>query len=383
MNENIEKILVKFLMNTANIDDLEMLTEWLKKEENNDLFESYVKINYAMDLNMNEFDSKSAKKEYLRKIREDKRMFYKLKRSKVFKYAAAAILVLGMSYFFQLTILKTSTPLLVNSNIEIGTDKAILTLNDGSELALEKGKSTQTKNANSDGKQIVYKTQEQKSTEIAYNNLTIPRGGQFVITLSDGTKVWLNSESQLKYPVSFIDGKPRRVELVYGEAYFDVSPSTDHKGSSFTVFNTSQEIEVLGTEFNIKAYRDETNMYTTLIEGKVSVKASESSQVLKPNQQATLDLVKNSITISKVNVRDEISWKNGVFSFKRMPLKDIMKVLSRWYDIDVEFVNPELKDVGFNGVLGKDQKIEEILKIIKNYGIIKNYEINNKTILLK
>tara|TARA_B110000240_G_C13451643_1_gene432788 strand:+ start:85 stop:1236 length:1152 start_codon:yes stop_codon:yes gene_type:complete len=383
MNENIEKILVKFLMNTANIDDLEMLTEWLKKEENNDLFESYVKINYAMDLNMNEFDSKSARKEYLRKIREDKRMFYKLKRSKVFKYAAAAILVLGMSYFFQLTILKTSTPLLVNSNIEIGTDKAILTLNDGSELALEKGKSTQTKNANSDGKQIVYKTQEQKSTEIAYNNLTIPRGGQFVITLSDGTKVWLNSESQLKYPVSFIDGKPRRVELVYGEAYFDVSPSTDHKGSSFTVFNTSQEIEVLGTEFNIKAYRDETNMYTTLIEGKVSVKASESSQILKPNEQATLDLVKNSITISKVNVRDEISWKNGVFSFKRMPLKDIMKVLSRWYDIDVEFVNPELKDVGFNGVLGKDQKIEEILKIIKNYGIIKNYEINNKTILLK
>ena len=383
MNENIEKILVKFLMNTANIDDLEMLTEWLKKEENNDLFESYVKINYAMDLNMNEFDSKSAKKEYLRKIREDKRMFYKLKRSKVFKYAAAAILVLGMSYFFQLTILKTSTPLLVNSNIEIGTDKAILTLNDGSELALEKGKSTQTKNANSDGKQIVYKTQEQKSTEIAYNNLTIPRGGQFVITLSDGTKVWLNSESQLKYPVSFIDGKPRRVELVYGEAYFDVSPSTDHKGSSFTVFNTSQEIEVLGTEFNIKAYRDETNMYTTLIEGKVSVKASESSQVLKPNQQATLNLMKNSMSISEVKVRDVISWKNGVFSFRKMPLKEIMKVLSRWYDVDVEFVNPELKDVGFNGVLGKDQKIEEILKIIKNYGVIKDYEINNKTIKLR
>tara|TARA_B110000902_G_C14269553_1_gene572632 strand:+ start:1530 stop:2681 length:1152 start_codon:yes stop_codon:yes gene_type:complete len=383
MNENIEKILVKFLMNTANIDDLEMLTEWLKNEDNKHLFETYVKINYAMNLNMNEFDSKNAKKVYLKKIKEDKRMLYKLKRNTFLKYAAAAVLVLGMSYLFQYRVFKTTTTILVNTNIETGTDKAILTLNDGSIVALEKGTPLQTKNANSDGKQIVYKALAQEATEIAYNNLTIPRGGQFVITLSDGTKVWLNSESQLKYPVSFIDGKPRRVELVYGEAYFDVSPSTDHKGSSFTVFNTSQEIEVLGTEFNIKAYRDETNMYTTLIEGKVSVKASESSQVLKPNQQATLNLMKNSMSISEVKVRDVISWKNGVFSFRKMPLKEIMKVLSRWYDVDVEFVNPELKDVGFNGVLGKDQKIEEILKIIKNYGVIKDYEINNKTIKLR
>ena len=137
------------------------------------------------------------------------------------------------------------------------------------------------------------------------------------------------------------------------------------------------------TDINIKAYKEETNIYTTLVEGRVSVKSAISNQILKPNQQTNLDLTNKSMTISEVNVYNETSWKDGIFSFRRMPLENIMKVLSRWYDFDVHFINPELKKVGFNGVLGKDQKIEDILNRIKGFNIIKEYEINNKLIILK
>jgi len=119
------------------------------------------------------------------------------------------------------------------------------------------------------------------------------------------------------------------------------------------------------------------------VEGKVSVYSNISNQILKPNQQTDLNLAENSMTISEVNVYNEVSWKDGVFSFRRKPLVDIMKVLSRWYDVDVHFANTELKNIGFNGVLGKDQNIVEILKTIKNFGVIKDYEIDNKRIMLK
>lgn len=317
------------------------------------------------------------------RIRKEKR-----KTNNVLKYVAAAVFIgiLVSTYFFRDNVFNSpveNIPVIVNT-IEAGTNKATLTLSDGSVVALEKGESFKTKNANSNGEQIVYgPAKKNKTSKTTYNYLTIPRGGQFFVKLSDGTQVWLNSESQLKYPVSFVDGETRKVELVYGEAYFDVSPSIEHKGSKFKVFNQSQEIEVLGTEFNIKAYKDETNVYTTLVEGKIVVDNGVLKQGLIPNQQSTLDLLNNNISVAVVDVYTEISWKNGIFSFKGKSLKDIMKVISRWYDIDVVFESIELENVTFKGVLGKDQKIEEILLTIKTLSIIKDYEINNKKIILK
>ena len=386
MNQKIENIIVKFLMNTANIEELEALTDWLKKPENKQYFKNYVRINYAMDINMKQFDTENARTEYLRKIKQDKSMFFKLRLYNIYKYAAAAVIVFGLGYFFKDNIFNTlvePTPIIVNTNIiEPGTDKATLTLEDGSVVALEKGTSFQTQNSNSNGEQILYDAGDSNSKEIVYNYLTIPRGGQFLIKLSDGTQVWLNSESQLKYPVSFIDGETRKVELVYGEAYFDVSPSAVHKGSKFQVFNQSQEIEVLGTEFNIKAYKDETNIYTTLVEGKVVVSAFNKIKILAPNEQLNLNLSNNIMVSSLVDVYREISWKEGMLSFKNKPLKDIMKVLSRWFDIKVVFNNEALEMITFNGSLDKKLSIEEILDIIGSTNNI-SYEINDKTILLK
>jgi ferric-dicitrate binding protein FerR (iron transport regulator) len=149
------------------------------------------------------------------------------------------------------------------------------------------------------------------------------------------------------------------------------------------VLNKSQEVEVFGTQFNIKAYRDEANVYTTLIEGKVAVNYSGKNNFLKPSEQSNLNIKNNTMAIANVEVYNEIAWRDGVFSFRKMPLSEIMKVLSRWYDVDFQFDNEEIKKSKFNGVLGKDQKVEDILKIIKNFKVINDYEIINKKIILK
>ncbi|APZ45937.1 hypothetical protein BW723_06365 [Polaribacter reichenbachii] len=300
--------------------------------------------------------------------------------------AASIVILLTTVYFFRASFFSENKDInttIVENKIEIGKDKAILTLADGTNVSLEKGKSYQKNNISSDGEELVYNSAQITKPEIAYNYLTIPRGGQFFIKLSDGTKVWLNSDSKLKYPVTFVKNQTRKVELVYGEAYFNVSPSINHNGARFLVVNKNQEIEVLGTEFNIKSYKDDFNTATTLVEGKVTLNYEGKKQHLIPNQQSYLDYKTNTLTLKKVDVYNEISWKEGVFSFENKPLKDIMKVLARWYDMRVTFDNKNSQNIEFNGVLDKNQSIEEVLNIIKNFKVINNYIIKNKEVIIK
>ena len=321
---------------------------------------------------------------------KNKKPVYFISKKPWFKYAAAATVIsfLAITFFFKHKIFNKSDeiPAVIAKNDvkngRPGTDKATLTLADGSKIALEKGTPVQTQNANSNGEEIIYESSKQNTSKLVYNYLTIPRGGQFVIKLSDGTKVWLNSASQLKFPVAFIEGVSRDVELVYGEAYFEVSPSTAHKGAHFQVYNKNQKVEVVGTEFNIKAYNDESNIYTTLVNGKVNVETENKKLNLVPNQQLNLDLKNNTSTIKTVDTYNEISWKDGVFSFKGKPLKEIMKVISRWYDVDVVFVNKNLETVQFKGSLDKKQSLQEILSIMKST-TIESYEIKEKTLIIK
>lgn len=391
MNKNIEKRLVKFLMNAANTDELETLTNWLKKKKNKKIFESYVRTNYAMNIKTNKFNTEKAKKNYLKEIREDKKIVNKRKTYKILKYAVAVVILFGMGYFFQQgefnnTInIDDETLISVSTQIKPGTDKATLTLENGEHVPLVKGTSFQTSNAKSNGEQIVYQTDNTKPKKLFYNYLTTPRGGQFKLTLSDGTKVWLNSESQLKYPVSFIKGKTRQVELVYGELYFHVSPSSENNGSKFIVKNKFQEVKVLGTEFNIKAYKDEENVYTTLVEGKVAVSTSDNNvQTLSPNQQLNLNKSSNKVVITTdIDIYRIVSWKNDVLSFKNKSLKEIMKVVSRWYDINVVFKNTQLQALTFNGSLDKKLGIKEILSIIERNTNDIQYKIKDKTIELR
>lgn len=303
------------------------------------------------------------------------------------KYTAAAVFIglLFMAGLLKNNIFFSDKPAPVNitqNTIQVGTNKAILTLEDGSNVYLEKGKKIQNKRLQSNGEELVYNPSKTNKI-LKYNYLTIPKGGEFSIKLSDGTQVWLNSDSQLKFPVSFKNGTSRVVELVYGEAYFKVSPSKMHKGAKFKVLNKKQEVEVIGTEFNIKAYPDDFDTYTTLVEGKIALRCNGEKQNLIPNQQSHLNFKTNLLSLKTVNVYNEIAWKEGVFSFEGKSLKEIMKVLARWYDIKVHFKDSRTETIEFNGILDKNQRIEEILEIIKNFKVINNYKIVNKTIIIE
>lgn len=309
--------------------------------------------------------------------------FYTKTSFKLIAMAASLLLLISISLIINKTNpLKIETPQVAHKEILIGSDKATLTLEDGSVIELEKGKSYTKGNASSNGEKLIYNSNG-KSAAIANNLLTIPRGGQFFVQLADSTKVWLNSESQLKYPVAFVDGQTRQVELVYGEAYFEVSPSTKHKGSRFKVKTQEQNVEVIGTEFNIKAYRDEPAIYTTLVQGVVAVSNAAKKQILTPSQQSKITEYNGNINVSEVDVYNEISWRKGLFVFKGMPLKDIARVLSRWYDVDIVFADPALGNVKFNGVLNKNQKLEDILTTIKNINFINAYEKKDNKIIIK
>lgn len=392
MNTINTKILTLFKAYTAkeiNEEQFIALQKWINEsEENNQLFSSYL-LFYKKSRRIafyNSLDQEKAWNHVVSQLKEP--LIQPVKKQRNFKklylkYAVAASVIIIVSLFLvkKITTPKITAPIIVNNNIESRSNKATLTLGDGSEVTLVKGKTSVIKNATSTGEEIIY--QPTANSQISYNYLTIPRGGEYKITLPDGTKVWLNSESQLKYPVSFTEGTPRKVELVYGEAYFDVSPSTEHKGAKFKVLNNRQEVEVLGTEFNIKAYKDETNIYTTLVEGKVAINTENQNKILRPGEQSNLDITLNSITINKVNIRQETSWRDGIYIFKGKSLKEIMVTLSRWYNMDVIFVDKNLEEVRFTGSLNKNQNIVDVLIDIKNFGIINNFEINNKTITLK
>tara|TARA_B100000809_G_scaffold258787_1_gene302595 strand:- start:5395 stop:6564 length:1170 start_codon:yes stop_codon:yes gene_type:complete len=386
-SDPIKSVLKKFVLNQCSKKEVDEVVRYIQGIKESSQLPSVEDVLELLDEKpiLNEVVANRIEQTILQEVQKDKITSLK-KKLQFWKYAAAAIFIglITTTYVFRDNISNTPlevVPTIVNTIVP-GTDKATLTLEDGSLVVLEKGTAFKTKNANSNGEEIVYENAKSNTSAIKYNYLTIPRGGQFFLKLSDGTQVWLNSESQLKYPVHFIEGETRKVELVYGEAYFDVSPSTSHKGAKFKVINNAQEVEVLGTEFNIKAYKDEANIYTTLVEGKVVVANGAFKQNLVPNQQFNLDTETNNFSVVKVDVKGEISWKEGVFSFVNKPLIDIMKVLSRWYDVDIIFENKELESVEFMGTLNKNQSIEEILSIMKSYSL-NNYEIKGDTIILK
>src|SRR5690606_19462349 len=330
IDKKIENIVTKFLTHQASVIEMEQLDVWLQNVENERLFGDYVQTNYAIEHEMRQFDTHKLKTGLQKLMDEEKRTVRLQKMRRIIGYATAAVVtgLLVTGYFLKDSVFTRTVetkPRIVNKNIERGSDKATLTLEDGSHVVLGKGTSYNTQNARSNGEEIVYGAAESDIAKVVYNFLTVPSGGQFHLILSDGTEVWLNSESQLKYPVNFIKGQTRQVEVVYGEGYFVVSPSTEHEGTKFVVFNQFQEIEVLGTEFNIKAYKDEHHIYTTLVEGKVMVSTATTKKVLEPSQQAKLNLYDHTMDIATVSVYNEISWKDGVFSFHKKPLVEIMR----------------------------------------------------------
>lgn len=379
----IDKLIVRLIDNSISEEESIKLATWLEQRDNLNYFNEFIAINHLIN-SKQKFDHRYSLKEFVSKNQNKTRRL-----TNRLMYAAASVVVfISIAVFFNKNkSAETIAPnIIVDNPIKIGTNKATLTLEDGSVVVLEKGQKFRSNNVESTGEELVYKPENTKTANASYNFLTIPRGGEYYVKLSDGTEVWLNSESKLKYPVAFVEGDVRKVELLYGEAYFKVSPSTKHQGAKFQVVTGLQEVEVLGTEFNIKAYQDEDVIFTTLVEGKVSVNETGSQlqkEILKPSEQLALNKLDKSRTVSEVDVYSEIAWKKGLFSFKSKSLVDIMKVLSRWYDVDIVFEDKNLETIQFKGVLSKNQNITEILNLIKNTNFIKAYEIKHNQIIIK
>lgn len=277
-------------------------------------------------------------------------------------------------------------------NIEPGSDKAILIMEDGTSHDLSAGQELELDvegvNISSHGTSISYsQTGEQKDrssrrqgrAEIRYNTLKVPRGGEFYLTLADQTKVWLNSETTLRYPVEFT-GEERRVELT-GEAFFEVAKDAERP---FRVVSDEQVVEVLGTSFNISSYPEDSLILTTLVNGTVNVflgDSPETRQTLLPNHQSYLAKGEDRIMQREVDVMEYVAWKDGEFYFKDQSLENIMKTLSRWYDIDVVFSEPQAKDILFTGHLERYENFERLLNLIEQTNEV-SYSEEGRTITI-
>lgn len=208
----------------------------------------------------------------------------------------------------------------------------------------------------------------------ADNILSTPRGGQFQVVLSDGSKVWLNAASSLKYPANF-EGTERIVEL-NGEAYFEVAKN---KSIPFKVRSGSVDVEVLGTHFNVMAYADEGSQKVTLLEGAVKIRSEWSDQVLRPGQQAVLNNQTGAKVLNNVKAADAIAWKNGLFQFDNADIPTIMRAIARWYDLEISY-NGAVPAKRFTGKISRDIKASELLTLLRYSGI--NLEIKEKKIVI-
>jgi len=298
--------------------------------------------------------------------------------------AAAALLLLIPGAWLALhsrtaTQLAAATPIKNTSrtnDIAPGSNKAILTLADGSTVTLDSagpGKVTKQGNVevvkHGDG-QLQYASAGNTPPEtIAYNELSTPRGGQYRLKLQDGTNVWLNASSSIRYPTAFV-GKERKVQIT-GEAYFEVAKNADMP-FRVTVLDPAPggkntEIEVLGTGFNVNAYQDEAGQRTTLIEGSVKVTSGAGAVTLKPSEQAVSS--GNQLKMMQLeNTEQTIAWKNGYFEFENADIPAIMRQISRWYDVDVEYQG-KASDDRFSGRFSRNVSLAVVLQILHTSGV--------------
>lgn len=298
--------------------------------------------------------------------------------------AASVILVLSIGTYFLMRPGNEANNLSVShALIRPGGNKAYLTLADGQRISLTDAKvgnivSQQgcliRKTANG---RIVYEAPASAGKASGYNTIETPNGGQYEVRLPDGTGVWLNAASSLRYPSAF-SGKRRQVELS-GEAYFEVAPDKKHP---FIVKNRAQEIEVLGTHFNVNGYSDQKDMRTTLLEGrvKVSLKGSSGSAVLNPGEQSFIGAGK--IRVSAVEPSYAIAWKNGYFRFDGKPLETTLKEIARWYDVSIVFENSGLESLRLAGTISRYSQIEQVLKKLELTGAL-SYAINGRKVTIR
>ena len=379
---NSERLIVKFITNQANLKEIEMLTKWLEDVDNRKVFKDFVKANYAIDYAMSTFSAADVKNHFAQKIKQEKSILFKRKIKSYYKYAAIIILCLGSFYFYQ------------KNNSQIQNDNLLVVKEESITLELENG-SLQTINPSNStnitdllGK-VIGKQDKSKITysdnntieKLVYNTLKIPYGKRFELELSDGTIVYLNSGSSLKYPVKFLKNQNRQV-FVTGEAYFEVAKDKLHP---FTVNTEEMNIEVLGTKFNVNSYADELSTDVVLVEGKVALyngtKIKTDLVELIPGLKGSILKGEKDITTEKVNINPYTAWVEGKLVFRNISFNAIIKRLERHYNVTFVNNNKTLGTEIFSASF-KDESIQEVLKYLSDSYAI-DYTVKDNKIIIE
>jgi len=377
----VARLIAGFIRGTLSRNEQLELDEWVAaSDENMQLFERLTdeKNIEAATKWMEAVDTEKALEK-----KKEKMVFNKAATGRIwlrllpYAVAASVIIVFGLLYFKPFSD-NGSAPEIVNeskADILPGSDRATLTLEDGKVIVLDsKGSDTsindQIRILQQEG-EVVYNDQT-TDNRMAYHTLTIPRKGQYKLTLPDGTKVWLNAESSIRYPVSFV-GNERKV-FVTGETYFEVAKD---KSKPFRAVANDVMVEALGTRFNINAYSNEPFMSATLVEGSVFVSNGKTDNILKPGQQAQLSA--NEFSIANVEAVDVIAWKDNQFKFVNTPLDIIMRQVERWYDAEVVYESNPTDH--FNAEVSRDVPVSKLLHYLELTNRV-HFKIENRKIIV-
>jgi len=359
----------------------EEVTAWLKEKDHVELLDEIAAIRQKLS---RQSYGENGEEEFLYL---EKSIYDRKSRRMTLRWSIAASIILLVGLFVGRTISGVrdihEEQELAKSVMQPGTSKAILMMADGKEVVLEQGQNlnillNERVRVATSSQGIVYEEHGKGMVTEEYNKLTTPVGGEYSLVLSDGTKVFLNADSELKYPVEFSDGK--RIVDLKGEAYFEV-----HKDSlrSFIVRMNGAEVTVLGTSFNVNTYGDDGQIYTTLVNGSVRVSSMKNKQeeILKPGMQSVMNVQSGLLTVREVDVEPYVAWREGRFVFRAMTLDLIMRQLQRWYDFEVFYQNSELKDYEFRGVIKRDMDLDKVLSVIKATTNV-DFEVKGKVITI-
>lgn len=366
--EHFLAILEKFQSGTATAEEMDFLNAYYKAFD----------LKRGVSDTLTDVDREKLKSEILGKVK-DRMVSKPAAKARVISItaylkigAAAAILIMCIGAFlFSLHYSKPKQVAALHNDIAPGTNSATLTLGNGKKIVLaQTGKGTVATQAGvtiskaSNGQLVYQISNTTASNENSINTLTTARGEQYQVILPDGSHVWLNAASSLKYPASFANHQQREVELS-GEAYFEVAKDREHP---FIVSTNRQKIEVLGTHFNVDAYNEEKTTKTTLLEGSVQVTAANGNKVkIKPGEQASL--LDDKLDVKDTDPDAAVAWKNGYFQFNDEKLESVMRKLSRWYNIEVEYQG-KMSEEGFNGAVSRFRNISQVLKMLEKTGAV-------------
>ena len=359
----------------------EEVTAWLKEKGHVELLDEIAGIRQKLSgLSYGENDGEEF-------LRLEESIYDQKSRRMTLRWSVAASVILLIGLFVGRAIDGVrdmrEDQLLAKSVMQPGTSKAILTMADGEKVMLDRERKldiqlNERMRVASKGQGIVYEENGKGVVKEEYNKLVTPIGGEYRLTLSDGTKVFLNAASELKYPVEFMGD--RRVVDLDGEAYFEV-----HKDNQrpFVVRTKGAEVCVLGTSFNVNTYGDDGRIYTTLVNGSVRVLSVKNGQekVLTPGMQGVMNMQTGQLMVREVDVESYVAWREGRFVFRTMTLDLIMQQLQRWYDFEVFYQNLELKDYEFRGVIKRDMDLDKELSVIKATTNV-DFEVKGKVITI-